>query len=368
MRKSAIFLLLAYTVSASSVIAGGPETHTTDRLAAREFTRLPDGVRFPEGITADPDTGDIYVGTFDFGGNNQLLRFHANGKLAARKDFGATPLLGLAYNPIDGKIYICNTGDLAGLPYKSKIQRIPAGFHEGTAVEDVAFLPHIGPPPDRMVGNPDGSQDTIEFGNGAAAPNALAFHSDGSLFVSDSFQGAIFRIGNADLCDGSCTADTFLQDGMLATAGFPPFGANGIAFSTDEKFLYVANTGDDRILKVDLGTKAVEVFAESLNGADGIAFDASGHLWVAANQADEVVVLNDKGAPIVTLGDFLGIGKDGAPRGLLFPASIVFSRGYAFVSNLALPLTSAAGDEPEEGVRVFTISRIRIPDGHREHR
>jgi sugar lactone lactonase YvrE len=148
----------------------------------------------------------------------------------------------------DGKVYICNTGDLVGS--QSKIQRIPADFHAGTPIEDVAPLPRIGPPPDRTVGNPDGSQDVIEFGNNASAPNAMAFRSDSSLFVSDSFRGAIFRIENADLCTGSCSVSTVQHDALLATAGFPPFGANGIAF------------------------------------------DSSGRLWVAANQADEVVVLN----------------------------------------------------------------------------
>jgi len=357
---------MTIALSASAVVAWGDKGLIADRSAAMEFAQLPDGVRFPEGITANPDTGEIFVATFDFGGNNQLLRFKANGKLAAQKNFGVTPLLGLAFNLADGKVYICNTGDLVGS--QSKIQRIPADFHEGTPIEDVALLPHIGAPSDRTVDNPDGSQDVIHFGNNASAPNAMTFHSNGSLFVSDSFQGAIFQIENVDLCSGNCPVTTFGHDALLATTGFPPFGANGIAFSSDEKSLFIANTGDDRILRMDLETKKVEVFAESINGADGIAFDASGHLWVAANQADEVLVLNGNGRVVATLGDFLGIREDGRPRGLLFPASIVFSRGSAFVTNLALPLTSAVGDEPEEDVRIYTISRIRVPEIFEKHR
>jgi hypothetical protein len=188
------------------------------------------------------------------------------------------------------------------------------------------------------------------------------------LFVSDSFQGAIFQIEHVDLCTGSCTVTTFGRDALLATAGFPPFGGNGIAFSPDEKSVYIANTGDDRILRMDAGTKTVEVFSESINGADGIAFDSSGRLWVAANQADEVVVLDGNGRVVAKFGDFLGIREDGAPRGLLFPASIAFSRGSAFVTNLALPLTSATGDEPEEDVHVYTISRIKVPEAFSQPR
>src|SRR5512141_2199944 len=256
MRKTILFLAMSIVLSASAVVAWGDRGLVVDRFAAKEFARLPDGVRFPEGVAASPDTGESFVATFDFGGDNKLLRFQANGKLVGQKDFGGTPLLGLAFNLADGKVYICNTGDLVGS--QSKIQRIPADCHEGSPIEDVALLPHIGAPPDRTVDNPDGSQDVIRFGNNASAPNGMAFRSNGSLFVSDSFQGAIFQIENADICSVSCAVTTFVHDALLATAGFPPFGANGIAFSADEKSLLIANTGDDRILRMDLGTKKVE--------------------------------------------------------------------------------------------------------------
>ena len=157
-----------------------------------------------------------------------------------------------------------------------------------------------------------------------------------------------------------CPVATVKHDGLLATAGFPPFGANGLALSRDESNLFIANTGDDRILRLDLKTGDISVFAESINGADGIAFH-HGSLVVAANQADEVLILNNNGRVIAKLGDFLGIRKDGSPRGLLFPASIVIVDDKIFVTNLALPLTPAVGDEPEEDVTRYTVSRIDIP-------
>jgi secreted PhoX family phosphatase len=103
-------------------------------------------------------------------------------------------------------------------------------------------------------------------------------------------------------------------------------------------------------------------FAESINGADGIAFDNKGRLWVAANQADEVVALNADGRVVERVGSFEGVGRDGAAKGLLFPASIVISRGDIYVTNLALPLTAAVGDEPEEDVTTYTVSRFRLPN------
>ena len=59
-------------------------------------------------------------------------------------------------------------------------------------------------------------------------------------------------------------------------------------------------------------------------------------------------------------GSFRGIAHDGAAKGLLFPASLVFSRGSIYVTNLALPLTEAQGDEPEEDVTTYTVARIPI--------
>jgi hypothetical protein len=111
-----------------------------------------------------------------------------------------------------------------------------------------------------------------------------------------------------------------------------------------------------------VATRAVTPFAESINGADGIAFDGKGRLWVAANQGDHVVALNANGRVVEQVGSFEGIGNDGAAKGLLFPASIVISRGFVYVTNLALPLTPQAGDEPEEDVRTYTVSRFRLPN------
>lgn len=325
----------------------------------RNFVILPDDVRFPEGIAANPANGDIYVGTFDGGFPNELLRYSRNGKLLARRDFGITPLLGLEFDRAHGKVYIANVGDFAGS--QSKIQRIAANFNGATAIEDVAVIPPIGAPGTRIVANPDGSEDTITFGSGARVPNALTFDKAGNLYISDSFQGAIFRIANPNACAPSCVVQTWAHDPLLATAGFPPFGANGLVFNADESALFIANTGDDRILKVDPVTKAISVFAESINGADGIVFDRLGRLWVAANQNDEVVALNANGRVVARLGAFEGIGRDGAPRGLLFPASPVIVGDEMFITNLAIALTPAVGDEPEEDVRRWTVSRIKLP-------
>jgi DNA-binding beta-propeller fold protein YncE len=326
-----------------------------DRNAPKHFATLPDGVRCGEGITANPATGDIFAATFDFGPNaNKLIRFAKNGHLSAVRDFGPTPMLGLGFDAVRGKVYILNMG-------ASKLQRIDADFDAGSPVEDVATIPSVGAPQPRVVDNPDTSQDTIIFGSvGFPAPNAMAFDRRGNLYISDSFQGAIYRIDNVAACAPPCAVNVVTHDPLLATAGFPPFGANGLALDAAGTSLFIANTGDSRVLKMDLATGSVSVFAESLPGADGLVLDDDGRLWVCANQADEVVALSGSGRVIARLGEFQGIRNDGTPSGLLFPASAVIVDGWLYVTNLALPLTG--GDEPEADVTRWTVARMKLPE------
>jgi hypothetical protein len=356
-------------------VTGGPGTAIADDDHSRRlfidrdvdtFAVLPEGVKFPEGITANPRNGDIYVGTFEGGAVNKLLRFDRRGRLEATRNFGPAPLLGLEFDRHNKKVYVTVVGDFGGS--ESRIQRISANFNGGTAIEDVAIIPAVGAPTPRTVGNPDGSSDTIMFGSGARVPNAMVLNRHGNeLYISDSFQGAIFKISNLPGCAPVCNVEKISHDPLLATAGFPPFGANGLALSRDEKTLFIANTGDDRILKLDLtklplSTDAVTIFAESINGADGLARDRRGRLWVAANQADEVVALNEDGKIVARLGEFRGIRGNGTPNGLLFPASLVIVDDEIYVTNLAIALTSnVTGDEPEEDVKRWTISRMKVP-------
>ena len=63
---SPFFLALAATLGLTATAFAPARAQDVMSDHVRTFAVLPDGVRFPEGIAANPANGDIYVGTFDF--------------------------------------------------------------------------------------------------------------------------------------------------------------------------------------------------------------------------------------------------------------------------------------------------------------
>jgi DNA-binding beta-propeller fold protein YncE len=302
-----------------------------DRNPVRRFATLPAGPGHPEGIAADR-AGNIYVATFEFSTPNVIHVFGRHGHLRLTIPLPGTVPLGMEFDS-GGRLYLADFGN-------GRVLQFTPPFTAASTPS--AVFPVCGGP-----------------GAGCGL-NAITFDAAGDLYVSDSFGGNVFKI---DL-PGGVVSNFFAHDLLKpGSHGFPPFGANGLVFDTANANLYIANTADDRILKLNIASNpyAISVFAESINGADGIAFDKYGRLWVSANQADEVVALNASGRVVARIGEFEGIRRDGSPKGLLFPASLVIVDDEIFVTNLALPLTAAVGDEPEEDVTRYTISRMKVP-------
>lgn len=278
-----------------------------NRLHATRFATLPADTAHPEGITVDAH-GTLYVADFDVSsqtGAGDIVVFDRNGRWLRTLHVaeGSNLLLGIAFNPVTGDLLVCDLG-------KSQVLKVDP--QTGAASVFVAL--------------PSG-----------AGPNALAFDASGNVYVSDSFLATIWRTPSIG---GSATP--WVADPLLGTSGVPPFGANGMAFNRNATALFVANTGNDTIVRVpvngDGSAGTPEVFVNSINGADGLIIDASDNLWVAANQADEIVVVDPTGRVVAKLGDFDGVDVHGAPNGLLFPASLVFSGGFLYVTNLSLDL------------------------------
>jgi sugar lactone lactonase YvrE len=294
-----------------------------------------------EGLTVDPD-GNIYVPSFGFNttgalsGNAALFVINPDGKLVRQVTIAnSSPhMLGLGFNPVNGFLLILDFG--AG-----KVLHVDPV----SGASSVFMTPTIG-------------------GSGL---NALTFDKLGNVYVSDSFNGIIWKTGPNGGTPTIWSNSPLLGPGTGLT---PPFGANGIEFNNAGTLMYVANTAFHQIIQIPVnpnGTAGTaSIFITGINAPDGIAIDKNDNLWICANQEDDIIVLDKTGKVIAKLGDFDGIDEHGLVRGLLFPASPAFSpdRKTLYVSNLTLFLpfagAQAAVDSPWTlEVKRYTVAKLR---------
>jgi len=346
------------------VLAAAPAS-AWNRGNVQVLTVLPDLINQPgvkssvEGITVGPD-GNIYVPSFGFNatkpgtpgaisGPANLFVISPNGKIVNQVIITCTncpqgvqvssSMLGLRFNPVNQHLWVLDF--FAGL------------------VLDLGVSPVTG-------------HSTLLAGPIAgSALNALTFDKNGNGYVSDSFNGVIWKVplsGGASIWK----ADPLLGNGGGALT--PPFGANGVEFSNDGSILFVANTAFHQIIQIPVNTDGsagtASIFITGINAPDGIAIDSNNNIWVCANQEDEIVVIDNSGKVIAKLGDFEGIDPKGIVRGLLFPASLAFSPDgqWLYVTNLTLNLPFAGANPAIDSawtlqVQGYTVSRLpaKIP-------
>jgi len=308
-----------------------------ERGDVEQFARLPAGNANPEGLAVDPH-GNLYATTFAPNAAGQLGRlfvFNPHGDLLRQVSIAgsSSALLGLGFHPQTGALLVIDLG-------KAQVLKVDPA---------------------------NGNSSVFATVTGPAGLNALTFDQQGNVYISDSFQGIIWKTG-----PGGGPAVAWVTSPLLTTTGVPGFGANGVGFNKAFSSLFVANTGNDTIVQIPVsggapGTPAV--LTNSINGADGLILDNDDNIWVAANQADEIVVIDKTGKVIAKLGDFDGIDKHGAPIGLLFPASPVQFGGWLYVTNLSLDLRHVGGPQTVDSqwadqVTSHTIARLRARIPH----
>ena len=294
-----------------------------------------------EGLTVGPD-GNIYAPTFGFNasgaltGNAVLFVIRPDGSLARKVTIlNSSPhMLGLGFNPVTGALLVLDFG--AGRVLKV----------------------------DPITGTSSIFMTPTTAGSGL---NALTFDKAGNVYVSDSFNGVIWKTGPSVGTPTVWSNDPLLSPGTGLT---PPFGANGIEFNNAGTIMYVANTAFHQIIKIPVTTGGsagtASIFITGINAPDGIAIDHDDNLWICANQEDKVTVINTSGKVIAKLGDFNGISRDGTVNGFLFPASPAFSKDgrTLYVSNLTLFLPYAGAQAAVDSawtleVRHYNVVKIR---------
>lgn len=182
--------------------------------AATKVT-LNDRTLIPEGIAYDAGTRRLYVGSIARRG---VFRIHADGRPIpfSRAQDGLDAILGIAIDAKRRRLYAVSTSALT--------ERGRAALRNAVKIYDLdraILLQSIAVPDARQL-------------------NDVAFAADGTLLVTDSAAGAVYRIDPS-----TATVTTIVKPG-----GAP--GANGIAGAPDGKHAYVA--ANRRPLRVDLST------------------------------------------------------------------------------------------------------------------
>jgi sugar lactone lactonase YvrE len=329
-------------------LLGGTTAMAWDRGTVGVLTVLPPvapGVLSSvEGLTVGPD-GNIYVPSF--GGNTVsavtppfpvphavLYVISPKGKVLRQVTIeNSSPhMLGLRFNPVTGALWVLDFGAgtvLAVDPYTGN-SSVLAGPIPGSGL------------------------------------NALDFDQYGNGYVSDSFNGVIWKVPPNGGSPKAWSAGPLLGPGSGLT---PPFGANGVEFNNEHTIMFVADTAFHQIIQIpvnpDGSSGTASIFVTGINAPDGIMIDKKDNIWICANQEDEIVVVDKTGKVIAKLGDFYGIDQNGIAQGFLFPASLAFSLDGStlYVSNLTLYLPFAGANLAIDSawtlqVKGYTVSQI----------
>ncbi len=128
------------------------------------------------------------------------------------------------------------------------------------------------------------------------SPNDVVVASDGSVWFTDPSYGILmdYEGERAESEIGACHVFRVAPDGTVAIAASDYVKPNGLAFSPDEQFLYVADTGASHLkggprhirrhrVAPNGALSGGEVFAECTAGLfDGFRVDREGRVWTSA--------------------------------------------------------------------------------------
>ena len=185
--KLRYFLFVALAIVALPWAAGA-----WNRSPAVEFADLPHPLRNPEGLAVDRLRGEFYVADFDYRVTSKTGRiavFDRSGRLLRVLSLNSTPmLLGLDFHPITHELLVIDFGG-------KQVLRVDPR----TGASKTFAVPALAPD---------------------SGLNALTFDKAGNVYISDSFQGIIWKTGPAG---GVATA--WVTSPLLLPNGVPPFGA-----------------------------------------------------------------------------------------------------------------------------------------------
>jgi len=254
----------------------------------------------PESITSDGH-GNLYFSVV----SGSVRRINPDGsvvQIATVPIVAGAVLTGIKVGP-DGFLYLCS-GAFSPTPGAAAIWRVSPGTG---AVTRFASLDENG------------------------FPNDIAFTEDGTMFVTDPFLAALWKIDTAGHATIFLADPLFVGNPAAPAFAGQPFGIDGIAFDKGGETLVVSNIDFGRVMRIDLGdaTPAVQVFVEDprLKGVDGIAIDRRGTIYAAVNTQNRIATVDKHGT--------IDILVEGSPP-FDSPSSFAFDKKTLFISNFAI--------------------------------
>jgi sugar lactone lactonase YvrE len=196
----------------------------------------------------------------------------------------------------------------------------------------------------------DGSASLVPGTEAIAIPNAIAFDRLGTMYVSDTPIGAVWRVRRGGV------AEPWIVDDLLAGTGafgFGPLGANGVV--VDGRTVYVSVTEQGTIVGIPIlrdgsaGTPYVHAGDAALFGIDGIALAANGEIFASIIGGFAVARVATDGSV-----DLIASAAAG-DAGVLDTSSLVFgtqrdNRKDLFIVNFGTFSQGDFGEDPRPAV------------------
>ncbi len=296
----------------------------------------------PESLVADP-AGNIYISDSQ---DHRIRRIAVSGVISTVAGDGHPGFRG------DGG---SAGGAQLNMPY-------------GLALDNAGnlYIADLGNARIRMVGTDGRIRTVAGGGNGPTdalrarlnEPRNLAVDGKGNLYIADFGDHVIYRVtsaGRIDRVAGTGEPGRIL-DGEIVLAEFAPLNAPaGLALDRNGA-LYIADSGNGRIRKLERGLLATVPAGDvELGLPTGIAFGAGGALYVADKSRSAVLQIAPQPFPVAGDGT-PGYGGDGGPAAV---AQLSAPRDLAFdlAGNLLIADSAGGGGFPAGMVRKVT------PDG-----
>jgi sugar lactone lactonase YvrE len=233
-----------------------------------DIVRLPGNDFFPEGITLDPVTNDLFVGSIF---NGTVVKI-PNGTFTAEVFAQEAPAVlqrgavGTKVDNVNNLLFVCDT-NLGADP------ALPGATLTGLSLVDASVVV------------------THEFPGANDFCNDIAFDAAGNLFVTESLTGQVFTVDAANLLTPNSLELFLATPGIAAVDG--GFGANGLAFTGGA--LFVANTTAGTIVRFDpaaadvaatetiVNVTEADVANTLLSGPDGLLAISDTEILVVEN-------------------------------------------------------------------------------------